>query len=149
MSKEEIVPQVLQPGTIYLDEYLNVKLDAQAKFIYTEWLQHPSSEAFRKSFEKATELTIEHGCHYWMSDSRNIHYLEFSDQNWMLGHILPLLPKSRLRKFARITTFECLSLMDTSRILSTLEELQGSVLKPQLQFFTTKEEAVNWLFPKV
>jgi hypothetical protein len=147
MEKEQTLPLVLQPETIYQDDYIRVELDIHAKYIYTEWLQHPSSDDFRKSFEKATELTITHGCHYWMSDSRAIHYLEFADQNWMLGHILPQLPKSSLQKFARITTFECLSLMDISRILATLEEVQGSELKTKLQLFTSKEDALNWLSP--
>lgn len=139
-------PLSLQTAVLYQDEFINIELDAQARYISVEWLQHPTSEVFRERFHKAAELSNKHKCLYWLSDSRAIHYLEFADQNWMMAHIFPLLPDSHLVKFARITSIESIALMDTARIYSSLEHMQGTELKTQLEIFTDKESALEWLF---
>ncbi|MBC5772708.1 hypothetical protein H8S95_01420 [Pontibacter sp. KCTC 32443] len=135
----------LQLCTIYQDEYVKIEADDRAKYIFVKWTQHPKSEEFRKSFLKAAELTVENKYEYWLSDSRAIHYIEFADQNWILEHVAPLLPKVALKKFARLSTLESLSLMDSTRIYAMLEQLPFE-RNTQLEVFTTTEEALEWLF---
>lgn len=138
----------LKPEIAYLDEYVKIETDDNLKYIYVEWLKHPTSEAFRRGFYKAAELTIDAGYLYWLSDSRTVHYIEFADQNWMLDQIMPLLPKAKLLKFARITTLESIALMDLSRIFNSLDDLTTSGISTTLEVFTNKEDALDWLFPE-
>ncbi|MER2997566.1 hypothetical protein [Pontibacter populi] len=131
---------------VYQDNYINIQLNDQLKFVYVEWLQHPPSEVFRQNFMKAVETCIDKKCEYWLSDSRAIHYLEFADQNWILELVYPLLPKANLLKFARVNTLESIALMDGARVCNTIEQLPEFKLKTQLEVFSSKEAALNWLF---
>lgn len=139
-------PLSLQLETVYKTEHIIIRLDKQLKFVYVEWLKHPSSEIFRQDFKKAIEICLSNECQYWLSEAHAIHYLEFADQNWMLELIYPLLPKSNLLKFARVNTVESIALMDVARICTTLEQLPEFTLKTQLEVFSSKESALNWLF---
>ena len=146
MIVRTLTPPAPKLSTIYQDEYINIKLDKRLKFVYLVWLQHPSSDVFRQNFAKAVEICIANECQYWLSDSRAMHYLEFADQNWMLELIYPLLPKMALLKFARVNTLESIALMDGARVCRQLEQLPEFKLKAQLEVFSSKEAALDWLF---
>lgn len=139
-------PISIQLNTLYQDEYIIIQLDEHIKFVYVEWLQHPSSEIFRQNFKIAMEACISNNCQYWLSDARAIHYVEFADQNWMLELIYPLLPKSNLLKFARVNTLESIALMDVARVCTKLEQLPEFKLKTQLEVFNYKATALDWMF---
>jgi hypothetical protein len=139
-------PISLQLNTLYQDEYIIIQLDEQLKFVYVEWLKHPSSEIFRQNFKKAIEACIDSNCQYWLSDARALHYVEFADQNWMLELIYPLLPKSNLLKFARVNTLESIALMDVARVCTILEQFPEFKLKTQLEVFNFKAAALDWMF---
>jgi hypothetical protein len=65
---------------------------------------------------KATSLLMPKS-EYWLSGMRAIRYIEFADQNWLLSEIVPMLKKSLLVKFARLTTAESLVLMAAARVM--------------------------------
>lgn len=138
----------LQLQTVLDNHYVKASIDEKHKFIFVEWLKHPDTLEFRKLFQKLTDLTIAHKMEYWLSDARAIHYLEFSDQNWLLQHIAPFLKISKLKKFARITTKEGYSLMDVIRIYEGIEQKVDFEVKTEFEMFLTQETALNWLFPK-
>jgi len=140
---------ILQTEVLYLDDFAKIACDTDASYIELEWLQHPTTEAFRKCFYRAVELAIEMGAVNWLSDARAIHYIDFANQNWVIEHILPMLPKTKVKKFARITSLESISLMDTGRIYSCLDELSSKTQKLTLADFTTREDAMDWLLAKV
>jgi hypothetical protein len=132
----------LNPQTIFKDELLHIQLDAQSSFLYAVWLHHPSSPEFRQRFKMLAALVLEHQCQYWLSDSRAILFLDYGDQNWLLGEMQGLSSSSLLR-FARLMTYESLSMLDTQRILDRLE---ADSYLAQVQFFLDKESALDWLF---
>ncbi|MBC5991998.1 hypothetical protein [Pontibacter cellulosilyticus] len=135
-----------QLQTVYEDEYLKVEIDEKQSFIYVEWYKHPSSDKFRQLFQKLAAITIDNKIEYWLSDARAIHYLEFSDQNWLLQTVAPLLKKSTLKKFARVTTKEGLALMDATRIYSGIEQQRDFEVKTKFELFISKEAALDWLY---
>lgn len=137
----------LQLQVIFEDDYVKAKVDEGHKFIFVEWLRHPGTIEFRKLFKKLTDFTRTHKIEYWLSDARAIHYLEFSDQNWLLQHIVPLLKTTTLKKFARVTTTEGLALMDVTRIYSGIEQRTDLGVKTEFDMFLTPEAALDWLFP--
>jgi hypothetical protein len=131
---------------VYQDDYLKVGIDQTVKFIFVEWFRHPSSQDFRSIFQKLADITIETRSEYWLSDARAIHYLEFADQNWLLREMAPLLKKSYLKKFARLTTKESLLLLDVIRVYDMVNQWTELGIETKLEMFTNKEDAINWLF---
>jgi hypothetical protein len=131
---------------IYEDEFISIDVDENLRFIQAVWLQHPDSNAFRRCFMQAAEITLTHHCRLWLSDSRAVHYLEFADQNWILDHMAPLLGNSCLTKFARINSAEGLALLDMDRILHGLEISPHVKSDLELAVFMEEQGALNWLF---
>ena len=149
MTTETDKRTILQTEVLYLDDFAKIACDTCANYIELEWLQHPTTEAFRKCFYRAVELSIELGTENWLSDARAIHYIDFANQNWIIEHILPMLPKTKVKKFARITSLESIALMDTGRIYCSLEEIAQKTRNLALADFTTREDALDWLLAKV
>ncbi|RNI22002.1 hypothetical protein [Rufibacter latericius] len=136
----------LQPQLVHQDEYLKVEVDPNASYIYVEWLQSPGTEEFRHSFRLAGEISLQQKCQYWLSDARPIPFLDFADQNWVLREMKPLLMTSPLKKYARLSSMESISLLDIHRIYSSLTDEQEIEVKTQFESFTSKEAALDWLF---
>lgn len=134
---------------IHLDEFLKVAVDDTVKFIYVEWLQHPVSPDFRRQFKMLADLTLANKSKFWLSDARAIHYIEFADQNWLLREMAPMLKKSDLVKFARLTTEENLAQLDVIRVYNLVEKLTELGINTKLELFTNKEAALEWLFEEV
>ena len=138
-----------QLQTVYQDEYLTVQVDDKLKFIFLVWLRHPNGPEFRRLFQKAADITIEREIKYWLSDARAIHCLEFADQNWLVREMAPLLKKTSLLKFARLTTPESLMLLDATQVYEKVGKIKDLGSKVELELFTDKEVALTWLFSDV
>ncbi|NEM98489.1 hypothetical protein [Pontibacter burrus] len=136
----------LQLIPVFESSYIRIELEAALKFIRVLWLRHPSSDEFREGFSKAADLTIAHHCHYWLSDSRAIHYLQLADQNWLIRLVTQLLPQVKLRRFARLNTLESLAMMDVPRTLNELEKLPDWQQHTLTKVFTEEDDALAWLF---
>ncbi|WP_181307086.1 hypothetical protein [Rufibacter sp. XAAS-G3-1] len=136
----------LQLQLVHQDDHIKVELDKRAKFIFVEWLKPPTTEQFRQSFELATTISSTNKCAYWLSDSRQIPYLDFADQNWVLRAMKPVLKTSSLMKFARISLKESIGLMDIHRIFNGFTTDESLHLSTKLESFTNKEAALDWLF---
>ncbi|AKQ45107.1 hypothetical protein TH63_04795 [Rufibacter radiotolerans] len=132
----------LNPVLVYSDEYIKVEIDEHVGYLYLEWLQKPNKEAFRRLFHYTVNLALEKGCSYWLSDARQIPYLDFGDQNWILREMAPLFLSSSIKKYARLTTKQGVGMLDIHRISSNLP---GDA-EAQLENFTNKDAALDWLF---
>ncbi len=139
----------LQLKQIYQNDYLKVEVDEKIKFIYVEWFKHPDSPDFRRLFQQLAEMTLAAKSKFWLSDARAIHYLEFADQNWLLREMLPMLLKSDLLKFARLTTEVSLLQLDVVRVYTMVEQLTQLGIKTKLELFIDKVVALNWLFDDI
>ncbi|MEJ8803850.1 hypothetical protein [Pontibacter sp. H249] len=139
----------LQLENAYQDDFLLAEIDKAFGFMRVTWYCHPNSQEFRRLFEILVNLVIKHKIKYWLSKSTAILYLEFSDQNWVLDHVIPPLRLSGLTKYARITTKECMTLMDVSRIISNLDQEKISGSKLTLEQFLTEEDALDWLLSEL
>lgn len=139
----------LQLEQIYHDDYLKVEVDDKVKFIYVEWFKHPDSPDFRRLFYLLADITLATKSKFWLSDAKAIHYIAFADQNWLLREMLPMLQKSDLLKFARLTTEESLLQLDVVRVYSMVEQLTQFGIKTKLELFTNKVTALNWLFDDI
>ena len=137
----------LQPA--FRNEYLKAEVDQEHRLIYVEWLRHPDSQALREGFRKLAGIVLESGSRYWLSDARAIRYLEFADQNWLLSEMAPVLKKSRLVKFARLTTPEGMLMMDVTRLYDMVGKMTELGITTKLEMFTSKEAALEWLFSDI
>lgn len=131
---------------LYKDDSLKIEYNENLKYIFVEWQRHVDSQEFRNLFTKAAEIALDKGCLYWLSDARAIHFIDFSDQNWTIRVMGPLLSQSKLLKFARITNRESMALLDTHRVYTELERSVSFKIDTELQIFSDKEEAMEWLF---
>ena len=132
---------------IFEDEFIQIDVDASLGLIQVVWLQHPDSPTFRRCFSLAADLALNRNCRYWLSDARQVHYLEFADQNWILNHMAPLLGNSCLNKFARVNSIEGLSLQDLDRVMKRLEDSPHVKSSLEIAVFLDVEESLDWLFP--
>ena len=135
----------LQFQTVYQDEFLIAEVDAAYSLMYVRWYRHPNSQEFRGLFTMLVDLLLQHKLKYWFSESIALQYLEFSDQNWLLNQVLPMLRNTCLKKYARLTTKERMTLMDMARIVEGIDRdpvLSGPV---EFQEFFSVEDALDWL----
>ena len=132
--------------TAFQNEYFKAEVDKEHQLIYVEWFRHPDSRALREAFLKIADIVQESKSMYWLSDAQAIHYLEFADQNWMLSNMTPVLKKSQLVKFARLTTPEGMLMMDVARLYNMVEKLTALGITTKLEMFTSREAALEWLF---
>ncbi|GAB2533570.1 hypothetical protein [Rufibacter soli] len=132
----------LNPEVVHLDAHIKIEIDKEVGYFYLEWLQPPDGETFRRMFHFAVKIAVDKGCTYWLSDARSIPYLDFANQNWILRDIVPLILSSPLKKYARLTTKQSIGMLDIHRISSNLPE----EAETQLENFTNKDAALNWLF---
>jgi len=137
----------LQP--VFQNEYFKAEVDKERQLIYVEWFRHPDSQALREGFRKLAEIVLDNKSKFWLSDAQAIHYLEFADQNWLLNEMAPVLKKSQLVKFARLTTQEGMLMMDVARIYTMVEKLTALGISTKLEMFTSKEAALEWLFSDI
>lgn len=135
----------LQFKTIYQDDFLVAEVDAACSLMCVKWYRHPSSIEFRRLFKLLLDMAIEHELSYWLSDSLSIHYLEFSDQKWLLEEMAPIMKDSCVKKYARITTKERMALMDMSRIMKGIDQDAELAKSISLEEFFCREEALDWL----
>ncbi len=138
----------LQLTTLLRNEHVAIEFDDNLKYIQLTWLKHPESDIFRSMFNTAVAYCIEYNSELWYSDARAIHYLEFADQKWVLTNIAPQLPLTKVRKFARLSSLESISLMDINHMYDAVEE-KGVVNGTKCEIFTDKNEALHWLFSEV
>jgi hypothetical protein len=110
--------------TVFQNDYFKAEVDEKHELIYVEWFRHPDSQILRQGFLKIAEIVLDNQSKYWLSDARAIHYLELADQNWLLSEMAPVLKKSQLVKFARLTTQEGMLMMDVARLYS----IPGSIV---------------------
>ncbi|MHC2990665.1 hypothetical protein OB13_03355 [Pontibacter sp. HJ8] len=130
---------------VFQNDYVKVEIDSAHGLIYVEWLQHPDSQALREGFLKLADIVLASKSKYWLSDAKAIHYLEFADQNWLISEMAPVLKKSQLVKFARLTTQEGMLMMDVARLYEMVGKLTALGITTQLEMFTSKEAALEWL----
>jgi hypothetical protein len=135
----------LHPQRIFTNEYIHIELDKNLGYIATEWLQHPSSEEFRRYMMLGATLIKEHRCQYCLSDARKVFYIEAADQSWLVREIIPLVVSSA-RKVARIMTKDGLAMMDMQSVLGKVSEEKTLASKIEIEVFLDKESALEWLF---
>lgn len=136
----------LDPKTIYQDQNLIVKIDEEHKFMYAEWLQHISGQDYRAQFEKLKELSEVYKIEYWLNNARMVHYVNFSDQNWLLQIMVPFIKTTTVKKYARLTSQEGLAMMDISRVIDVIDQIPDFKSKTQFESFISMDAALNWLF---
>ena len=139
---------LLKLENIYQDDSISVGIDEKLGLIYVKWQKHVNSKEFREYFLKFANIAIEKKMKYWLSDARAMHYLEFSDQNWLIQNMIPLLKLSSLEKFARVSTKEGFAMMDISRVYANIEQLHDMNINTEFDFFFTIDAAIEWLFAK-
>ena len=136
----------LQTQVVFSNNCIRIEVDVTAGIIFVEWLRHPSSLEFRRLYQKASDISFEYNCLYWISDARAVHYLEIADQNWILRELAPRLKTTSLLRYARVMTEDGVAMLDAARVRDNV--MNSPYLtegKFQVQFFLDKESALEWL----
>ncbi|MGV3505078.1 MAG: hypothetical protein ACO1O1_15320 [Adhaeribacter sp.] len=129
---------------VYQTEFVQVEVDPVKRFIQITWLQQPTSDLFRKETSWVVDFSRQHGYHRALFDVRNRHYLDMSDQNWLVREVFPKFRSFHIRLAYLVSTVG-LEIMDTFKIHDHV--IQNPALQQHLEIdiFLDREDALNWV----
>ncbi|MDW8331693.1 MAG: ATP-binding protein [Cyclobacteriaceae bacterium] len=122
------------------NEYGRIYYNARLNLCGIIWKQQPTSEAYRKIFEKSLEILRLYNTPFWISDLRKQGRVPSEDQIWMLTTILPDAVNNGLSYVAVIFDPK----QHNEDYLKRIDEnLHNAGVK--VKFFQSKNEAEAWL----
>lgn len=122
------------------NEYGRIYYNARLNLCGIIWKRQPTSEAYRKIFEKSLEILRLYNTPFWISDLREQGRVPSEDQIWMLTTILPDAVNNGLSYVAVIFDPE----QHNEDYLKRIDEnLHNAGVK--VKFFQSKNEAEAWL----
>jgi hypothetical protein len=130
---------------VYTDEYITIAIDYSTSFLQSSWLVHPDAEQFMIGFQRVADWVKEKSIKYWLSDSRQMLYLDKASQNWMKKVMLPQSLESELVKYARVVSPETLNSFDTEDIFNHMDNHPENFRPIQIGIFTSVYQALSWI----
>jgi len=131
--------------SIHSNEYAQVQVDEENKFIQVTWLKQPPSEVFRQVQTKALQHALEQELTIWLCDMQGMAYLEMADQNWLVRDIFPSFDPRLHHLFAYVINTAGLELMSSLRIHDLVQNNPQLHQRLQVEIFLQKELAQQWL----
>jgi hypothetical protein len=130
---------------VYTDAYISIAVDFSTSFLQSTWLTHPDAQQFMAGFQRVADLVKQNKIKYWLSDSRQLLYLDKASQNWMKNIMLPQSKDSVLLKYARIVSPETLNSFDTEDIFNYMDNHPEFFRPIQIGVFTSVYQALSWI----
>lgn len=130
---------------VYNDEYISIAIDYSTLFLQSTWLVNPDTEQFMLGFQKVSDWVKKENIKYWLSDSRELLYLDKVSQNWMKRVMLPQSKESELLKYARVVSPETLNSFDTEDLFNYMDNNPAEFRPMQIGIFTSVYQALSWI----
>jgi hypothetical protein len=132
------LPDQLQVRT----DFVSIAIDQNRGFMNMRWLKVPHSRQYRYGMLKAIRAVTEHRLSWFLLNNQRLGVLTLEDQGWLISTAQRVLPKTKLKKLAMVTSPDALQQMSS--------EAMGGKLKldnPQLETccFLSEEDAREWL----
>ncbi len=121
-------------------EYGAVYYNARINLVGVVWKMNVNSEQYRTLFSKCLEILRIYKTQLWLSDMRKQSMPSLQDHVWMLENILNEAVQNGLVRIAGIYDPKQHNDEYRSQI-----SLTGKKMGVDVQFFTTKKEAEDWL----
>ncbi|MGV3588812.1 MAG: hypothetical protein ACO1OF_17535 [Adhaeribacter sp.] len=134
---------------VFADEVLQIRIDSTLSLLRLTWQQHPNSGDYRRGYQQAIQLALEHNTQYWLTDARQVLYLPLSDQHWMYTQLFPLLESGQLLKFAIVMHPETFMTTDKTPLANNPAQPLSLKRPYTMDLFLDLPSALAWLLEKV
>lgn len=132
-----------QEGMNYDQNAYEINLVHQGKILELKWLSTPNEEELKKAFKIFIEKAISINIEYLLSDNSKGITLDIAMQRWIAAFSNEVIPKSKIKKYARVISADILQEIITYKIQDKLSPLVSNLF--ELRVFTNKESAKVWL----
>ncbi|MBD1396391.1 hypothetical protein H9Q13_04380 [Pontibacter sp. JH31] len=141
-------PQVIYAASALPDnfhlgtDFVFISLSQAENLMRIIWKKPPISRQYRFGMLKAARALIEHKLERVLLNNQRLGILTLEDQGWLVSKSLQLLPRTKLRKLAVVTSADSLQQMSSEVIGCKLREAN---LPYDTRYFLSEEEATEWL----
>ncbi len=138
ISAATTLPEQLQVRT----DFVSIAIDQSSGIMNMHWLRVPQSRQYRYGILKAVRAVTEHRLSSFLLNNQRLGVLTLEDQGWLINTAQHVLPKTRLKKLAMVTSPDALQQMSSEAISGKLKQAN-----PQLETrcFLSEEDAREWL----
>lgn len=134
------IPESVEGQVCFESAYGTIYYNARTNTAGMVWKQQPTTEEYRTLFKKCYEIVRLYKTPYWLSDLRKQGTIPVTDQKWMAENILVDAIQNGLKRIAGI--YNPSQHNEDYRVLIAN---QGKKLGVQIDFFTSRKDAENWI----
>lgn len=132
------LPDQLQVRT----DFVSIAIDQGKSFMNMHWLKVPQNRQYRYGMLKAIRAVTEHHLKSFLLNNQRLGVLTLENQAWLINTAQHVLPKTKLKKLAIVSSPDSLQQMSSETISSKLKQAN-----PQLETrcYLSEEDAREWL----
>lgn len=135
-------PADIERQILYQEAHAEIFYDAKINVTGVAWKRAVTSDEYRSVFRKCLDFVRTYNTPNYLSDMTHQGSIQREDQVWMMESIMPQAIRNGLKRIATI-------LGDTTQPLvheyNTRLNEQIGILGAEYRFFTSREDAYNWL----
>ncbi|WP_347156772.1 hypothetical protein [Pontibacter chitinilyticus] len=124
-------------------DYIRLEVNKEKHLLYSLWLRETTSEELRQGVLQFLKVIQEAEIWYWVLDARVLRSPSFTDQQWILKEVSPVLIHSSLLKLARIGNNDVFNYITYENIAEKTHEQFKA--KAEFAQFTSYEAAMDWI----
>jgi hypothetical protein len=127
--------------TFFQNHVVTITYDEKLRLGVAVWNGFLSSEEFREAITTCINLIEKHKLLRWLGDNRKMKVIRKADQEWFVGHILPRLQHSSLRRNAVLVSEDFFNKTAVEQIYKRAEG-EGDLITKD---FDNEALALTWL----
>lgn len=112
------------------------------KLVYLTWKGNATGPAFRAPVQKLIEVSNEHKLEYFLSDTRRMGPILFSDTEWTEREALPGSIRAGVRRSAVLTSQNVLNNIAVDNMVASIPREAPYTVA----YFDAPEPALRWLY---
>jgi hypothetical protein len=128
-------------------DHLTIRQDESLDILISDWIGRVSSDEYRKGMELILQIVQEKNITKWLTISRNMKALSVNDQRWTNELFLREIPRSPLKKIARLLSDEIINQLIINTMVEHAQEIKP--LPVAFAQFSDYETAIRWLMDDV
>jgi ferredoxin-NADP reductase len=122
------------------DNIYQIHYDADAGYVVMQWNGYATSAQFREGTEYMLQVLAENNAHKVLADIRDMVLIGMEDQHWLDTDFLPRAISSGFASIAIIKPVHYFNKVAVETVSYKVDQE-----KLAINFFDSKEEAVQWL----
>jgi hypothetical protein len=122
-----------------------ININQEDSLVSLRWDSHTVLYDIKQSYQLAVDLAKRFGVRNWLSDARNVAYLNIETQNWLLRCIAPQLQQNNMHKLVRVVQDEPLAILTSFSVADKIAGCPELACKLNCEIFTDVDNALSWL----